>query len=198
MSSERVLLVEGGDDEHVVRHLCHKMKIDEPCIIDKGGFPELARAIGVEIKVPNRHTVGILADADDDLDARWKAISGRLKGVNIELPMSPVPTGTLIDGKPRVGVWLMPDNVSAGEIEDFVATMIPAADPVWPLAEQYIEGIPPEHRKFKPGKVSRARIHAWLATRAEPRKMGAAIGAGDLASAQAECFTEWLRTLFDQ
>ena len=59
--------------------------------------------------------------------------------------------GTIIletEDLPRVGVWLMPDNESAGELEDFVARMIPGDDPVWPLSESYIEGIPLVDRKF--------------------------------------------------
>ena len=92
----------------------------------------------------------------------------------------------------------MPGNYSDGELEDFVAGMIPPADPVWPLAEQYIDGIPEEHRKFSEGKIVRAKVHAWLAARGRPRQMGTAIEAGDLDTnvAQAQAFIEWLRNLF--
>ena len=58
----RILLVEGADDKHVVRHLCNA-KPDIPAfeIADKTGFPALIRAIGPEIKAPGRLAVGILA-----------------------------------------------------------------------------------------------------------------------------------------
>ena len=92
----------------------------------------------------------------------------------------------------------MPDNASKGELEDFVEKLIPEDDPVWPLAERYVGGIPRAARKFKPGKILRASIHAWLATRAEPRKMGAAIGIGDLDATAplAKTFAEWLQAVF--
>ena len=92
----------------------------------------------------------------------------------------------------------MPDNDSPRELENFVAGLIAADDPVWPLASAYIESIPNTAREFKPGKILKARLHAWLAARAEPRKMGVAIRAGDLdATAQAaEELCEWLRQLF--
>ena len=69
---------------------------------------------------------------------------------------------------------------------------------MWPMAKRYIEGIPPDVRKFTPGKILRAKIHAWLAARREPRKMGAAIYAHDLNAAApvAMMFTGWLRKLF--
>ncbi|MYA08509.1 MAG: hypothetical protein F4060_00025 [Holophagales bacterium] len=94
----------------------------------------------------------------------------------------------------------MPDNHSSGELEDFARGLVPSADRVWPLAEQYIEGIPQEDRRFKPGKISKANLYAWLASREQPQRMGAAIGAGDLdADAQlGQQFAEWLSELFGE
>ena len=92
----------------------------------------------------------------------------------------------------------MPDNVSSGELEDFAVRLIPAEDPVWPAACRFIDGIPVEGRKFPAGKVMRARLYAWLATRKEPRRMGAAIGTGDLQAGEtlAVGFADWLQRLF--
>ena len=92
----------------------------------------------------------------------------------------------------------MPDNQSAGELEDFIERLMPAGDPVWPRTGRYIDDIPPEDRQFATGKILRAKIHAWLATRAEPRKMGAAIRVGGLNATGplATQFVEWLRRLF--
>ena len=199
-SCPRVLLVEGADDKHVVRHLRpHGTGMPEFDILDKGGFDALSRSIGPEIKAPGRVAVGILADANDDPHARWRAIADRLRSAGIEPPDVLDPAGAVIDGRPRAGVWLMPDNQSDGELENFVEKLIPDDDPVWPLAGNYIDGIPGDARKFKRGKSLRATIHAWLATRAEPRKMGAAIGAGDIDAARppATTFTAWLRAVFD-
>ena len=198
-SCPRVLLVEGADDEHVVRHLRHRgTGMPEFDILGKGGFDALSRSIGPEIKAPGRIAVGVLADANDDWRARWRAIADRLRSAGIEPPDVLDPAGAVMEGRPRAGVWLMPDNRSEGELENFVEKLIPADDPVWPLAGNYIDGIPDHARKFQPGKSLRARIHAWLAARAEPRKMGAAIGAGDLDAAKplATTFNSWLRSVF--
>ena len=99
---------------------------------------------------------------------------------------------------PRVGIWLMPDNQSLGELEDFVAQMIPDNDPVWPLSQDYIDRIPEEHREFNENKTSTAEVYAWLATREDPRQMGAAIGTRDLDIDGDLCtrFTAWLDMLF--
>ena len=125
-------------------------------------------------------------DANDSVRNRWLAVANQLRKADIVAPEDPDPAGTIIDGTPRVGIWLMPNNRASGELEDFVAGMIPANDTVWPLSEKYVNGIPDEARKFKPGKTLRAKVHSWLATRQEPRKMGAAIGAGDLNVAASD------------
>ena len=199
-NNDRVLLVEGADDEHVVWHLCNRHQaIPEFCIRDKKGIEGLLEDIGLEILDPRRKAVGILVDANDDLDARWNAVADRLRKENIEVPSNPEPTGIIIDGTPRVGIWLMPNNESPGELENFVSEMIPADDPVWPLSKNYIDGIPEADRKFTEKKILRAKVHAWLATREEPRKMGVAIRAQDLRvdGTLSTAFANWLRQLFE-
>ena len=197
----RVLLVEGQDDKHVVEHVYRKCFESElPFdIVDKDGYRPLIDAIGPQIKVPDREVVGIILDADNDLTARWTAVTDRLRRVCPDIEFgSPAPSGTIVGSEPRVGVWLWPDNESGGELEDFVARMIPSGDPVWPLSRRYIDGIPVEHRRFSEGKTARAEVHAWLATRGEPRRMGTAIRAGDLdvRGALASRFADWLEELF--
>ena len=195
----RLLLVEGADDEHVVRHLCSREpSIPDFAIDDKKGFLRLRDAIGPEIKVAGRIALGILVDADDDLDARWEAVGHQLRQAAVDPPTRTSAAGTVVEGKPRVGIWLMPGNGSTGELEDFIQRLLQSGDPVWPRAQRYIDDIPASHRKFTAGKILRAQIHAWLATRKEPRKMAAAIGAGDLNAKDplATQFVDWLRRLF--
>ena len=94
----------------------------------------------------------------------------------------------------------MPDNDRLGELEDFARELLPSSDRVWPLAQQYIAAIPEADRKFKPGKVSKANLYAWLASRKHPQRMGAAIGAGDLDAEAplAQRFANWLSKLFGE
>lgn len=198
--SNRVLLVEGQNDKHVVWQLCNRcgVPLDLRDILDRRGLDPLLRTVGAEIQAEGRQAVGILVDANDDLTNRWNAVRDRLRDVRITVPTHPDPAGTIIEGTPRVGIWLMPDNESSGELEDFVEQMIPAGDPVWPLSQRYIDGIPQANRKFAPPKTLRAQLYAWLAAREDPRQMGLAIQARDLAVDGALCqgFVEWLMALF--
>ena len=196
-----VLLVEGPDDKHVIWQICNRSpETPDFYIADRGGIEPLLDAVGAELNAPGRRVLGILTDADDDLPARWAAITNRLAEEGVQVPNSPEQDGIVIDtvGKPRVGIWLMPDNVSLGELEGFVSQMIPTGDPVWPLSQRYIDDIPAHERKFAQSKTLRAQIHAWLATREDPRQMGLAIRTRDLAinNPLSQRFLRWLSHLF--
>ena len=204
-AADRLLLVEGRDEEYVVKHLRSATKpMPWFGVEDKRGVDNVLKSISVEIKNSGRKAVGILADANSDPHARWQAVADRLKEADVVLPDDPDPNGTIVQenhsaGLPRVGVWLMPDNIRPGELEDFIGDMIPEGDPVWPLSCEYIAGIP-QPRKFSDGKVRRAEVHAWLATRQKPRPMGLAIRAKDLDIESDTCrrFVRWLRCLFEE
>ena len=195
-TSDRVLLVEGPDDEHVVKHLCDRSGL--PCnfsIVQKGGFSDLSRSIPVELVAPSRLALGVVVDANDDPAARWQAVRDRCERRGIALPSHPDPEGVVVEGPPRVGVWLMPDNQNSGQLEDLVAAMIPAEDVVWSLAQDFVDRIPESER---PRPEVKAQVHAWLAARAAARPMGSAIRTGhlDASSPAAISFVSWLERLF--
>lgn len=198
-----MLLVEGPNDKHVVRHLWRRNHGNCPHfqISVREGVPNVFDAIRVEAQVSGRQVLGIMVDADIDPEEQWRNVTGQLQTLDIETPTGPCPGGTIIDATgdmPRIGVWLMPDNESCGELEDFVAKMIPDNDAVWPLSQDYIDGIPAVDRKFTRGKILRAKIHAWLAARKAPRHMGLAVKEHDLEIDGDLCtrFTDWLERLF--
>ena len=75
----RVLLVEGDDDLHVVGHICERQSSEFSFdIIKKDNWEKLRDSISVEIKVPERQVIGILADADDIPTGRWDSINHQL------------------------------------------------------------------------------------------------------------------------
>ena len=191
-----MLLVEGPDDEHVVAHLCARSGLARNFDIgQKGGFPELSKSIPVELAAPGRSALGVVVDANDNPAARWQAVRDRCERRGITLPSEPDPGGVVVEGRPRVGVWLMPDNQNPGQLEDLVAAMIPAEDVVWRLAQEFVDRIPEPER---PRPAIKAQVHAWLAARAAARPMGSAIGTGhlDASSPAATSFINWLQLLF--
>lgn len=209
-----VLLVEGQDDLHVVLQLYKKAEGKDPnfCIRDMKGLPNLLADVNNEIRGRNRDIVGVIVDADDDPGARWGEVVNKISGIGITVQQTGRENGVVEPGKPdgesrwpRVGIWVMPNNVSEGEIEEFIDEMIPNA-PVRALARNYIEQALNEVTPSDDpgllirGKRLRGEVHAWLATRRRPRHMGAAIEADYLSTDGELCrsFMAWLRRLFGE
>ena len=198
----RILLVEGTDEKYVTQRLCER---EYPSlaftILNKGGVDKLIPSITGEASRSGLQAIGILLDANEDFSGRWQQVTDRLRRIGINPPDSPHPNGTIIDGtprKPRVGIWIMPDNEATGELEDFVIQMIPDGDAVWPLSKRYIDEIPRAEQRFPSKKTPRAQLYAWLAAREDFRQMGLAIRAGDLSVDGELCqkFVAWLTKLF--
>lgn len=206
MPGKHVLMVEGPDDEHVVKHICGErgLGIIETIHPYRGKAP-LLEGIGVRVKESEIAALGILIDADTDLQSCWQAVTDRLRqaGYN-QLPALPVPEGTVIPAPgdsllPRVGIWLMPDNRLPGILEDFLTFLVPPADPLFAHVEGSIDQIPPGQRRFDDLKRPKAMIHTWLAWQQEPGKpLGQAISARylDPHLPGADTFAQWLRRLF--
>lgn len=193
------LLVEGQRDKYVVKEILKRHQINLPFeIIVKNNIDQLLDGIVPEILASRSRSVGILADANDDLSRRWSEIRDRVHDGGIELPGNPDQLGCIVEtnGKPRIGVWLMPDNTSTGELEDFVAAMIPAGDEVWPLSKVYISTI--SEPVFTEKKRVRAQLYAWLATRKNPKHISTAIEDKDLEVNGDLCqlLIAWLNGLF--
>jgi len=206
MAGKRVLMVEGSDDEHVVKHLCGVRQlglIDK--IYDCKGKDPLLNAIAVHLKETDIVALGILLDADTDLHARWQAVAQRLQGAGYSrLPATPATDGTVIDAAadtllPRVGVWLMPDNRVPGILEDFLRFLVPASDPLFAHVEQSVDSISAGLCRFDTLKKPKAKIHTWLAWQEEPGKpLGQAITARylDPNLPAADLFAQWLQRTF--
>ncbi len=195
-----MLVVEGNGDEHVIRHLCDQSQGNLNFEIEKiGGIAKLRAEVEAHVKVVGREALGVVVDANADVVARWQSIKDAFGRAQIELPGQPVSQGTIVPsnvtGVPRVGVWLMPDNQNPGELEDFLAQIVPAGDPVWSLAQEYVRQVELNEELSKPSK---ARIHAWLAVRTEGGRLGTSIGSGafDLQQAAAQSFLAWLLRVF--
>jgi len=196
----RVLLVEGSDDEHVIRHLCDRAGLPSNfSTVSKDGIDALLKSVPNHLGARGLKALGIVIDANASPADRWRALADRLQSAGVLAPAAADPAGTVIPGGTRVGAWIMPDNEHPGEIEDFVALMIPEADPIWPRAERYINDIPDEHRRFAPNKSTRAKVHAWLAAQQRPRPMGLGITSGDLDPSHwtAQGFVSWIERLFN-
>ena len=200
----KLLLVEGTDDKNVIESLAKSDDLDVEFEIDqRTGFSGVINGVLGHWQSRGLQAIGIVVDADESQTSQWRILSEsfRTHPVMRDLPNTPEVGGTVIPGQPRLGVWVMPDNTSSGELEDFIFKMIPQPDPIWPRSEKYIDDIiddiPEVDRPFPEHKSLKAKVHAWMATRSRPRPMWSGISESDLVLEEnSTAFLNWLRRLF--
>jgi hypothetical protein len=207
VANRTILLVEGDDDEHVLKHICGNRGVphlDE--VHTHGGVQALLESIPVRLRLSqDGDIVGVVIDADTDVNARWRSLRDRLITVGYQdVPADPTPDGTILDPPlrtllPRVGIWIMPDNRTNGILEDFLRFLVPQEGILFQHVQSSVATIPEADRRFTALAEPKAIIHTWLAWQEEPGKpLGTAITARflDPNVPQVDVLVSWLNRLF--
>lgn len=220
-NSERLLLTEGRDDEHILRNLLLHRKIPvltadqrlsppTNAIEVKGftGYDQLARSISKEASTrSNLSFVGVVADFDTAEQQRWASLCRKLeRAFSVDFPASPPNDGfqTKNSDGVTVGVWLMPDNRTNGAIEHFYKGLIRSGNTLLDHAHGVVDSLPEKpfmtaHPDAADAYREKAIIHTWLAWQSSPgRRMGEPIGSDlfDLTCPAADSFIAWIKRLF--
>jgi hypothetical protein len=205
MAEKRILLVEGKDDEHVVKNICGRYGLGKIDIRDQKGVDPLLDTLPVQLQESDIAVLGIMLDADVNLSARWQAITNRLTEAGYQgISTCPDVDGTILlppekpdNLLPKVGIWLMPDNRIPGILEDFLKILIPDGDSLLTHADKVIKTLP--EQRFTDLDRSKALMHTWLAWQKEPGKpYGQAITARylDVNLPLGQTFATWLKNCF--
>ena len=165
MATARIY-VEGKDDEAFLSRLLVERGCEfHPC----EGYERLRAKLGTFLKESDRDRVAVIVDADLDSANRWRSLRQRFTELQYQgLPEEISPDG-LVFAQPRLpvlGVWIMPDNVKPGCLEDFVSALVPTSDALWKEAIRFVENLP--ERRFPSGDQSKAEMYTWLAIQREP------------------------------
>jgi len=154
MTDYSSIIVEGKTDEKFLEHFCVSVGLEFPEISGKGGLQNILDydKLRVDVVAPDRNFLGIIFDANYKLQDSWSKLSKILSDCHISIPSSPNPDGTIVQSKgeePHIGIWVMPNNRQPGELEDFIAPMIPKNDPVWSDALTFLN----KFAKYDGGKL---------------------------------------------
>ena len=201
------LLVEGNDDQHVIWAICEKYKIAETFdVIDNGSDSRVLKRLPLDLKQEAVRAVGVVLDADQNLQKRWRSLQDRLTQFGYQIPNQPDPQGFIHaphDIYPSLGIWLMPDNLQSGMLEDFIRVLIRPDDLLSPYVEQILAQIESQDidNRYNPEfHRAKAFIHTWLAWQEVPgTPMGSALTKTYLDHNTALClrFVDWLNRLFN-
>jgi len=163
---DQKLLVEGNDDQHVIWALCEKYKVLETFdIVDSNGIDNLFLQLPIRFKQFGVRSIGMIIDADVNISDRWVMIQGILQKNGFSSGISNKQKGLIAaNGNGfKIGVWIMPNNLINGMLEDFIKFLIPEEDALIPIVNTTLENVAASgFQKYSSAHKSKAFIHACL------------------------------------
>lgn len=206
----RVLVVEGKDELRVLPELLELAGIPWPRgaepvrIEEQEGIGKILEFGFIEttLKASGVTAVGIVVDANDDPTARWEKVRSRLAAIYPEFPLDLPATGAIhrVTDKPRIGVWVMPDNVRAGMLETLLLALRVGDSVLHDHARDATHQARILGAPFRDVHREKAQLHAWLAWQDPPgRQLHDAVRARILPPAPpvTDAFVSWFRRLFE-
>lgn len=148
-------------------------------------------------------TLGVMLDADTAPVSRYESIRNRCSSFFPAMPNSLPPGGLIVandDGK-RLGVWIMPDNSSAGSLETFLRYLVPnLSEPIWKSAVDAVTRAKELGCPCRDAHLAKAHLYTWLAWQDPPNQNpGHALTQKvlDPHNGYANAFVTWFRQLYE-
>lgn len=165
-SYQKQLLVEGRDEELFIGALLRELGISGVQIQNCRGKDNLSIVLLEIAQDPDIHlinSIGIVREADLSASRAFQSVQSALRHAGL-----PVPTRMLqpTTGNPIISIFIMPDNSSAGALEQLCLSAL-ADDPATPCIEEFLACVN-SRSASQPRDQSKARIHAFLASREDP------------------------------
>lgn len=209
MADRKVLYVEGKKDKFVIAEIAEANGIPWPKkkepidIRDMNGDAELVNAdrIATRLSESGLQAMGIIVDADENPDARWKQVRNACAKSISDMPAELPSTGLIhsVQNGVTLGIWMMPDNQLQGMLETFLAYFVEPEAPLWQYARSTVKTAKDQGASFKPTHYDKANIHTWLAWQNEPgEQLHIALRKKILTGQhpKAQEFMTWLKQLY--
>jgi len=199
---DKLVITNPGGDAAVLRTLRDQRLLDHVQTLLKPRDLTAEDRLGIVVDADHSQAT----DPDDGFLKRWVQLKETLTNLGYtDVPDQPDRNGTIVglnqEERPRVGVWMMPDNQSPGKLEDFVRRLVRSGDEgLWEHAVQAALEATSKGAKFAAKDQPKAQIHTFLAWQDVPGvPMGLAITKQylDAKSPEAKIFVGWLCRLFE-
>ena len=171
IESERLLLVEGPDDQNLLKALIHHWPDDAhpdvQFIVAHGVSTFKAKIDAIRIAARrdgrNLRAIGIVRDADQDAAGAWRSVCDAVASSGLEPPDR---HAAFSDASPSVGIFIMPDGESNGVLETLCRRAV-AEKPAAHCVERYLTCLD-EHDAMSSRNRDKSFAHAYLASRRDP------------------------------
>ena len=206
-----MLIVEGSDDLYAVvqlmaAHVNWPDGINNAPVYVKvmGGVEKMLEhsSLTANLKTPRLRSLCFLLDADEELTNRYRRIRRACLDEFPSFPEEISQNGVISensDGK-RVGVWIMPDNNSPGDLETFLSLLVPStSENLWDHARNSVSIARTIGSTCRDAHLPKAHLYTWLAWQDPPQSSpGRAIIKKDLdpMSPNSTIFVKWFRDLY--
>lgn len=173
----KLLVVEGTEEVRFFYALLKHMNIDSVQVEEIQGKSKLPSFVKTLPIVPNYETVesiAIIRDADGDPKNAFQSVINSLKKAGLNYPGN---HGAFSQGRPKIGIFIMPDGLNPGMLENLCLNAI-LNDPAMRCVEEYFNCIA-KAGISEPKPIAKAKVYTWLASRENPaRRVGEAAEAG--------------------
>lgn len=165
----KLLVVEGRDAVVFFEALLEHLQLSEIVEIrDMRSVGELTNRLhalkNMSGFAENVISLGIIRDAEaKGIKPAFDSVCNSLRQNGFSVPTRPA---EVADGTPRISVFILPNCQGAGMLEDLCLQAV-AGDPAILCVEQYFECLRGQGLAL-PNNLSKARVHAFLASRAKP------------------------------
>ena len=177
MEKENILLVEGPNDKGAIEGLMQKHHVARNFeFVIATGIDNLLQKLDSYLKSSAYGVIGVVVDADKDVDARWQQLRDRLmKTGKYSCKKMPLADGGMIieadepEQDAKVGIWIMPDNKYKGTLEKFLLGMVPEDDELLVEVENELVRLETNNvKRYRDIDRNKAKVHTFLAWEENP------------------------------
>ncbi len=169
IKSQKLLLVEGKDEEVFFKILLKRKQIDGIQIISSGGkqrFKNQFPVIKITPGFDKVRSLAVIQDADESAEQAFQSIQSVLKNNDMK---SPDKMGGFVLSSPKVGVFIVPDGKSKGNLESLCLSTVKSKDMI-KCIDSFIDCIKQNSNNSNynfPKNTYKARCRAFLSAMEE-------------------------------
>lgn len=199
IKNQKLLLVEGKDEEVFFKILLERKKIGGIQIMPSGGKQKFQKHLPALRKTPGFDKIislAVIHDADESADKAFQSIQSALN--NNELK-SPDKIGKFVSSSPKVGVFIIPDGKSKGNLESLCLSTVKSND--IKCIDSFMDCIKQNSNNSSynfPKNIYKARCRAFLSSMEEDTpSLGVAAQKAywDFDSEKLNCLLSFLKQL---